>query len=77
MDIFVRVVGLGITHTENLLMKKLKSARETGEVETEGQNAIKLLLDEFLNHILIYQITNQTILLSRTVILYSRNVRGL
>ena len=30
MDIFVRRVGVGLTHTENLIIKKLKSARETG-----------------------------------------------
>ena len=41
MDIFVRGVGVGLTHTENLIIKKLKSARETGEQETEGQNAKK------------------------------------
>ena len=41
MDFFVRGVGLGLTHTENLIIKKLKSARETGELETEGENAKK------------------------------------
>ena len=41
MDIFVRGVGVGLTHTENLIIKKLKSARETGELETEGKNAKK------------------------------------
>ena len=41
MDIFVRRVGVGLTHTENLIIKKLKSARETGELETEGENAKK------------------------------------
>ena len=41
MDIFVRVVGVGLTHTEKLIIKKLKSARETGELETEGENAKK------------------------------------
>ena len=41
MDIFVRGVGVGLTHTENLIIKKLKSARETGELETEGENAKK------------------------------------
>ena len=29
MDVFVRGVGVGLTHTENLVIKKLKSARET------------------------------------------------
>ena len=41
MDIFVRGVGVGLTHTENLIIKKLKSARETGELETEGENVKK------------------------------------
>ena len=32
---------VGLTHTHNLIIKKLKSARETGELETEGENAKK------------------------------------
>ena len=44
MDIFVRRLGQGLTHTENLIIKKLKSARETGELETEGENAKKPLI---------------------------------
>ena len=39
MDIFVRGVEVGLTHTKNLSIKKLKLARETGELETEGENA--------------------------------------
>ena len=35
MDIFVRGVGLGLTHTENLIIKKLRIARETGDLEAE------------------------------------------
>ena len=41
MDIFVRAAGVGLTHTKHLIIKKLKSARETGELETEGENAKK------------------------------------
>ena len=41
MDIFVRGVGVGLTHIENLIIKKLKLARETGELGTEGENAKK------------------------------------
>ena len=41
MDIFVREVGVGLTHTDHLIIKKLKSARKTGELETEGENAKK------------------------------------
>ena len=35
MAIFVRGVGLGLTHTENLIIKKLRTARETGDLEAE------------------------------------------
>ena len=35
MDIFVRRVGVGLTHTGKLLIKKLKLARETGDLEAE------------------------------------------
>ena len=34
-------MGVGLTHTENLIIKKLKPARENGELETEGENAKK------------------------------------
>ena len=33
--------GVGLTHTKNLMTKKLKSTRETGQLETEGENAKK------------------------------------
>ena len=53
-DTFVRGVVVGLIHSENLMIEK-KSARETGELETEGKNDKKKgLLDKFLNHILIY-----------------------
>ena len=35
MDIFVRRVGVRLTHTENLIIKKLRIARETGDLEAE------------------------------------------
>ena len=35
MDNFVRGVGVGLTHTENLVIKKLRIARETGDLEAE------------------------------------------
>ena len=35
MDIFVRGVGVGLTHTENLIIKKLRITRETGDLEAE------------------------------------------
>ena len=39
MDIFVRGVGVRLSHNKNHVIKKLKSARETGELETEGENS--------------------------------------
>ena len=33
MDIFVQGVGVRLTHTENLIIKKLNIARETGDLE--------------------------------------------
>ena len=35
MDFFVRGVGVGLTHTENLLIKKLGIARGTGDLEAK------------------------------------------
>ena len=35
MDIFVRGMGVRLTHTENLLIGKLGKARETGNLEAE------------------------------------------
>ena len=43
MDIFVRGVGVGHTHTEKLLIKKSRIARETSDLEAEkGQGPKKL-----------------------------------
>ena len=42
MDIFVRGVGAGLTHTENLIIKKLRVTRETGDLEAEtGEEPMK------------------------------------
>ena len=35
IDIFVRGVEVGLTHTENLIIKKIRIARETGDLEAE------------------------------------------
>ena len=35
MDIFVRGLGVGLTHIENLIIKKLRISRETGDLEAE------------------------------------------
>ena len=40
-------MGVGITHTENLIIKKLKLAREIGELETEGKIAKNSPFDGF------------------------------
>ena len=62
MDIFVRGVGVGLTHTGSLMIKNLKLARGTGELETEARRPKNHVLDKFLNLILTYQTTIQTIL---------------
>ena len=42
IDIFVRGVGVGLTHTEKLLIKKLRIGRKTGDLEAEiGQDTEK------------------------------------
>ena len=35
IDIFVREVGVGLTHTKNLLIKKFRIARKTGDLKAE------------------------------------------
>ena len=37
INIFVRGVGVGLTHTENLMIKKLKEVRETSGLELEEE----------------------------------------
>ena len=39
INIFVRGVGVGLTHTKNLMIKKLKEVRETGELELGEEEA--------------------------------------
>ena len=76
MDIFVRGVGVGLTHTETLLIKKLRIARETGDLEAEtGENPKKPdigrvvesyfnLLNEYLSSLILtdsdFILTNRT-----------------
>ena len=43
MEIFVRGVGVGLTHTENLLIKKLRIARETGDLGAETGEELRNL----------------------------------
>ena len=39
INFFVRGVGVGLTHTENLMIKKLREVRETCGMELEGEEA--------------------------------------
>ena len=39
INIFVRGVGVGLTQTENLMIKKLKKVRETSELELDEEEA--------------------------------------
>ena len=39
IKIFVRGVGVGLTHTENLMIKKLREVRETSGLELDGEAA--------------------------------------
>ena len=39
INIFVRGVGVGLTHTENLMIKKLREVREKCGLELEGEEA--------------------------------------
>ena len=41
MDIFVRGVGVGFTHTKILLIKKLRIARETGDLEAKQARTLR------------------------------------
>ena len=76
MDFFVPGVGVGLTHTKTVMIKKSKLAREIGELEAEGENAKKKHhSDDFLNLTLIYQTTIQTMSSSRTAISNGTYVR--
>ena len=39
INFFVRGVGVGLTHTENLMIKKLREVRETSGLELDGEEA--------------------------------------
>ena len=39
INIFVRGVGVGLTHTKNLMIKKLREVRETCGLELDGEEA--------------------------------------
>ena len=47
MDIFVRGVGVGLTHTEKLLIKSLRIARDTGDLEAETGDIRRVVESDF------------------------------
>ena len=49
MDIFVPGVGVGRTHTEKLLIKKLRIARETGDLEAETGEDLGRVFESYFN----------------------------
>ena len=61
MDIFVRGVGVGLTHTEKLFKIKLRIARETGDLEAEtGEDSKKPDIGRGVeSHILTCQMSTQ------------------
>ena len=60
MDFFVRGVGVGLTHTENFLIKKLRMARETGGLEAEtNEDPKKPDVGRVVENNLTYQINIQ------------------
>ena len=56
MYVFVLGMGVGLTHTEKLLTEKLKIARETGDLETEGDEGSKE--PEKVRVLVIFQFAN-------------------
>ena len=55
-NIFVRGVGVGLTHTENLLIKKLREVRETSGLELDGEEAEPTIGRNFKTK---FEITNE------------------
>ena len=49
MHIFVMGVRVGLAHTKNITIKKIKSAREIGELEMEGKNATQTPFGRYTN----------------------------
>ena len=74
-DIFVRGVGVGLNHTENLIIKKLRIATETGDLEAEtGEEPKKLdigrVVESYFN--LPNEYSSNTILTDSDFILTNR-----
>ena len=60
INIFVRGVGVGLTHTENLMIKKLKEVRETSGLELEEEEPEPTIGREFQTKFEIQMITQRT-----------------
>ena len=75
MDFFVR--EWGNTHPHRKAYNQIKIGKKDRGMEPEGESPEKSPFDEFLSHVLTYQITARTTLLIQTVILYSRNASAL
>ena len=56
INIFVRGVGVGLTHTENLMIKKLREVRETSGLELDGEEAEPTIGRNFKTK---FEITNE------------------
>ena len=56
INIFVRGVGVGLTHTENLMIKKLRDVRETSGLELDGEEAEPTIGRNFKTK---FEITNE------------------
>ena len=56
INIFVRGVGVGLTHTENLMVKKLREVREMSGLELDGEEAEPTIGRNFKTK---FEITNE------------------
>ena len=61
INIFVRGVGVGLTHTENLMIKKLREVRETCGLELDGEEAEPTIGRNFKTK---FEIPNENILIT-------------
>ena len=65
INIFVRGVVVGLTHTKNLMIKKLREVKETNGLELDEEEA-EPAIDEISKQNLIYPMNIQRTSLSRT-----------
>ena len=69
INIFVRGVGLGLTHTENFMIKKLREVRETSGLELDQEEAEPTIGKNFKTG---FEIPNENILIREHP--YSENI---